>query len=794
MFGLVGRWAVRHPWLVVLAWVALAAGVTRLAPDWRANSHDDDIRHLPAHYPSVRAFALMERAFPRDVYASRAVFALERADGEPLGADDLAAADAVAGRLRRLKSAEPGLGVSGVMARHDGPVGTRLTAADGRCTLIQLSLNSPYLALKTRDAVDRAEVVAREALSEAEPDGAVRLYVTGPAGVGRDLIAASAASLDHTTVATIILVIVVLLCVYRSPVMAMIPLITIGLAVWVSVQVLALVTLIPGVRLVNISQVFAVVILFGAGTDYCLFLISRYREELEGGQTARVGLNVSVSAVGGALAASAGTVMCGLGMMGFAEFGKIRCAGPVIALTLAIGVLAALTLTPALLRIVGRKGFWPFKVQAVLPGRARHGAWNAIADLVCRRPGLILAAALAALVPLALFGTKVKPSFRPVGDLNPASESVMGLEALKRHFTAGETGPITLLLACDDPWTGDRGRELVSHLSSGLALLPNVAEVRSLTQPLGPNALPAAPEPEPAGVMGMLRAMGAGVESGVVRVAAEGHYLAQVARDAGGPAHVTRLDVVLKSDPFEDASVATLGQIEAWMAHLLPARSAGMPAVFHATYGVTVHTRDMAQLVARDRARVNALVMGGVFLILLVVVRKLWLASYLLGTVLLSYYATLGLTALFASAITGRPVDSVEWRVPFFLFTILVAVGEDYNILLISRVLQEQARHGLMGGLRRGLAATGGTITACGLIMAGTFGTLVLAQLSTLMQIGFALGVGVLMDTFVIRPFVVPALLAIVWRDREAREAAVKPPRDAQPVLRPFHPPARRAA
>src|SRR5205085_1199291 len=136
---------------------------------------------------------------------------------------------------------------------------------------------------------------------------------------------------------------------------------------------------VPGVRLVNISRVFAVVILFGAGTDYCLFLISRYREKLEAGRPPSDALRRSVRSVGGAVAASAGTVICGLGLMGCAEFAKVRSAGPVIALALAVGLAASLTLTPALLRIVGPYVFWPDKLKPRRPGeRRRPGAWDHI--------------------------------------------------------------------------------------------------------------------------------------------------------------------------------------------------------------------------------------------------------------------------------------------------------------------------------------------------------------------------------------------------------------------------------
>ncbi|MCX7701326.1 MAG: MMPL family transporter, partial [Gemmataceae bacterium] len=213
----------------------------------------------------------------------------------------------------------------------------------------------------------------------------------------------------------------------------------------------------------------------------------------------------------------------------------------------------------------------------------------------------------------------------------------------------------------------------------------------------------------------------------------------------------------------------TLGTIEAFLRTQLPA------GWEWEVYGVTVHTRDMADLIARDQMRVNLLVTGGVLLILFIVVRSVWLALYLLGTVLLSYYATLGATALFATLWAGRPFGEIEWRVPFFLFTILIAVGEDYNILMVSRALQERRRHGPVEGLRRGLARTGGTITACGIIMAGTFATLMLGELWTLTQIGFALSVGVLIDTMIVRPLMVPSMLLLIWRDTQPQPTHLSP-------------------
>jgi len=764
MFRFVGRLVVNHPRIVCAAWIVLAVGITLVAPDWRSQTQDDDIRFLPSSYSVVRGYDLMGKAFPQDVFACRVIFAVERSDSELTDAD-FALVDLLANEIQTMARDDTALQISSVVSYRDPTMGSRLVSADKHCTLLQVSLATPYLAVQTRVTVDRAEARLRPLIDRLGSD-APQLHVTGPGGIGRDLIRATAESLDNTAIATVALVIVMLLLIYRSPLLALIPLVTIGVAAWVALQALALVTLIPGVHLVNISQIFSIVILFGAGTDYCLFLISRYREELESGETRRPALIRCIGTVGGALAASAGTVMVGLAMMGLSDFGKIRCAGPVIALALAIGLAASLTLTPALLKLAGKAAFWPRRISLVTPARTGGGVWDSISKVVVRRPLTIWFAALAVLIPFGLLGLQVSPTFKPIGDLSRTSQSMRGLVVVQTRFPAGEIGPVTVLLTSNQDWNTDEGREAIQSLSRGLGFLDAVAEVRSLTQPLG-KPLPdlnhlfgTSPKTAIDGLARSLRKDLNAFFSTSLQKALK-HYVNKIDGDQG-PEYVTRLDLVLKSDPFDAASVAALQAVEAYLRADAPAG-----VIRSECYGVTVHTRDMAVLIERDRARVNMLVLGGIFLVLLALVRKIWLALYLLATVLLSYYATLGLTALFAMWWSGQPFGQIEWRVPFFLFTILVAVGEDYNILMVSRAIQERKRWGAIEGLRRGLARTGGTVTACGLIMAGTFSTLMLSDLWTLKQIGFALAVGVLLDTFLVRSFLVPSLMLVVWRDYE---------------------------
>jgi RND superfamily putative drug exporter len=312
---------------------------------------------------------------------------------------------------------------------------------------------------------------------------------------------------------------------------------------------------------------------------------------------------------------------------------------------------------------------------------------------------------------------------------------------------------------------------LIEHLSRGFLHLDNVREVRALTRPLG-QQLPEVPTPA-AGATGWAQAWQKIVDSidSQVRRMAGQHYLSTIAATDESPArHVARLEVVLESDPFDPESTVTLGSIQTWLASELPNDARSFGPVRGETFGITVAATDLANVSETDRARINLLVTLAVFAILFLFVRNVVLAGYLLLTVLFSYLVTLGATMLVAHYGFGRPFGEVDWRVPFFLFVILVAVGEDYNILLISRMLQERKKHSASVAMRLAVARTGATITSCGLIMAGTFATLMLAGLNTLVQIGFALAFGVLLDTLVVRPILVPALCIWYWERQERAE------------------------
>ena len=344
MFHSLARLVNTRGWLIIVAWLTVTAVLFKIAPTWDSVSKDDDVSFFPAGYPSVVGQSLLKRGFPGDVASSQAVAVVERRDGD-LTAEDKRYVVSLSERFSRVKLDEPRLGIKQVIdyrlpvmgPRLNSQAGRALDGGPGQSSLILVSLNGTYIAKQTRQAVDRLQDVLTG--FDRPPDG-LKVSMTGSAAVGRDMNRAASSSVSKTTWATISLVVIILLIVYQSPLLALIPLVTITLSVVVSLKLIASLTLIPSLKfqVINITDIFVIVVLFGAGTDYCLFLIARYREEL-----ARVRPSTTrhyreaIKQVGGALVASAGTVILGLGMLWFSTFAKTQYTGPAIALSLVVG-------------------------------------------------------------------------------------------------------------------------------------------------------------------------------------------------------------------------------------------------------------------------------------------------------------------------------------------------------------------------------------------------------------------------------------------------------------------------
>jgi len=778
MFQALARLVNSRGWVIIVGWVAVTVALFVIAPSWDSVSKDDDVSFFPSGYPSVVGQTLLKEGFPDDVASSQAVVVVERANGN-LTADDRLFIDRVTTSLRKLKAEESNLGIKQVINYRMPVMGDRLVSRPGRaldggpgqCSLILVSLNGTYVAKQTRIAVDRLQDVLAE--FKTPPEG-LAISITGSAAVGRDMNRAASSSVSKTTWATISLVVIILLIVYQSPLLALIPLVTIALSVLVSLKMIASLTRIEALRfqVINITDIFVIVVLFGAGTDYCLFLIARYREELARGRSNDEALREAIEQVGGALVASAGTVIVGLGMLWFSSFAKIQYTGPAIALSLAIGLLASLTLAPVLLHWLRGAVFFPFRPPHHEKGRDPEqegleqiplsATWGKIATLVIRRPGLILSVSLLGLTPFAILGAGTKSNYSQLTDLSPDQPSIIGSKMIRRYFPAGELGPSTVLIQHPKiDFRSDAGRSVVDSLSRKYAGLKNVAEVRSIARPLG------AP----------VETLQERIADRLRRPFVDSRYSSTAPANAADLNHITRLDLVFKTDPFSDASLKTLEEVRRITdeSALGNGTLAGLKA--NGMTGSTSMVADLRKVTTQDEHRMYWMVTLGVYVILVLLLRRPGICLYLIATVVLGYLASLGITELVFKALHNGPDPWVglDWKVSFFLFVILVAVGEDYNIFLMARVLEEERKHGPIEGTRQAVMHTGGIISSCGLIMAGTFGSMLTGNLTALKELGFALGLGVVLDSFVVRPILVPAFVVLLHRYRGTISLPVEP-------------------
>ncbi len=805
-------------WPAVLAvWIAAVAVAVAFAPPLDDVVKTGEFAFLPEDSPSREAEQLFERAFHGDKAASRVVIVARRpANPEGLTEKDLEFIDdgidtedgskpyELKERLIQLareqegpiaaeeindeakEDGDPETGDFGpksdihrIRTFRDKTVGHLLLSKDKKATLVYVELRHEFMDAKNRPTIQSIEklLFEDEEFRRQIPAG-LDLTLSGEAVVGRDMLDAAKNSAKATEHLTIVLVVILLMLIYRAPLLAFIPLATVAVSVKLTMLLLQIAAERGWVILFQGIESYVTVLLYGAGVDYCLFLIARYKEEIDEGKPYRDAVIGAVGKVGAAIAASAGTVICGIGMMIFAEFGKFHDAGIAISFGLIIVLLAALTFTPALLLLTGR---WVFRWQ--LRSRQRPPAtgwlpapslasrladmsivrntWDHVGHALLQRPMTIWLGTMALMLPFALIGGwfYTHLSYGLLSDLSPDSPSVIGTKAVQDHFPAGATGTITVLInnpqvdfeAREGQDNQPGGLELVTQLTQNLqqhAAELKLADVRSVSHPFGGNQ--------------DLESFTPALRRKQVTRGSIKYYVSQAEGELGR--HVTRLELTSDVDPFSRDSISYLSDLQNRITEMLPAPMQAGSTVD--VMGATASIRDLKSVTDRDQIRIDLLVIGGVFTILVLLLRRPSLCLYLILTVLFSYLVTLGVTYGFFWYLDGDNFAGLDWKVPMFLFTILIAVGEDYNIFLMTRIEEEQAAFGPVEGVTQALSKTGRIISSCGIIMAGTFASLMAGSLKGMSQLGFALAFGVLLDTFVVRPILVPAFLVILHSGR----------------------------
>jgi putative drug exporter of the RND superfamily len=623
---------------------------------------------LPSSAESARAAAL-SRTFPGGD-EQPAMQVVSRRDGAPLSPGDMTAAQSARQRVQA-RGAVVG-----------GP--PLITSQDGRAAVAPVHVAAGLSGFALRDTIAALRTAAT---SGAPADLTVQL--TGaPAFIADITDAMSHANITLLAV-TATVVAVLLIVTYRSPILWLVPLAVIGLADGLSTSIGIVVSRLTGLPFDGATSGITSVLVFGAGTNYALLLISRYREELTRTEDHAFALRAAVRRAGPAIAASNATVVLALLILVFAVGPATRSLGVHAACGLVVAVVFVLVVLPPLLRLFGRRLFWPFTPRRA-DNAAATGIWHRVADWVTAHAARVAVSTtmLLALLGLGLIGTPIGLS--QIDQFRVRAESVTGYETLAAHFPGGLTGP-TLVIGATARAEGIR---------SAITTTPGVV---------------------PAGTA--------------------------VSRAPG----LTQWTVVLDAPPASATAFKTVAALRESV------RTADPTALIGGSDAQALDSRDAA---VRDRWVLMPAILAVVLVVLYVLLRAVLAPLVLVAAMLLSALSALGLGGWTSVHLLGMP--ALDHTTALFAFLFLVALGVDYTIFLVTRAREETPRHGTRAGMVRAVSATGPVITSAGIVMAAVFCVLAVLPLIVLTQLGVIVGLGILLDTFVVRTVLIPALFTVI--------------------------------
>ncbi|MEW2299798.1 MMPL family transporter [Streptomyces sp. NPDC006655] len=665
------------PWAVIGLWVALVALAVPLAGKLGGATTDQQVDYLPASAQSTQVARILD-AMPGGG-TTDLVLVYQRAGGLT-PADRTVAQDRAAALHRKLDLV--------------GPAPRTIVGKDGRTLMIPVSV--------AQSAGDGKHVVAdvRTQVAQDRHDG-LTVRVGGSGALAADMDSTYGSIDGLLLVVTVAVVAVLLIATYRSPLLWLLPLVCTGVAAVAATAVAYLLTRLSGLTVNTMSSAVMTVLVFGAGTDYALLLIARYREELHTTEHTYEAMLHALRRTGPAVATSAGTVVAGLTVLLLADMNSTRAIGP----TGAVGVLCALaamtTLLPAVLVLLGRRMFWPLVPAYGTRPAARHGMYHRIGALVTRRRVVTLVTGLVVLGALALGTLNLSGRLRQEDAFTQRPESVTAMQELAAAFPGQSSQPITVLAHTPD------ARSVAAEARS----TPGVAEVTT-------------------------------------------------GRSARG---WTELGVTAAGQPESPAETATIERLRTTL---------GDRALVGGESAQRIDTDDTT---GRDQSVVIPLVLAAVFLLLALLLRSLVAPLVLLGAVVVVWVAALGLGGLVFRPLFGFVGNDPS--LPQLSFVFLVALGVDYGIFLLHRMREERA-------VLPALTATGGVIASAGVVLAATFSVLTVLPLVSMVELGFVIAVGVLLDTFLVRSFLVPAAALLLGRRLwwPGRESAPVPAASEQPA------------
>jgi putative drug exporter of the RND superfamily len=680
-------------WVVLAIWIIAAFAMTPLGSKLSDVTTDDTESFLPSNAESTEVVRTLDDEFPAKetalglvVYQNEdgltpADFAKIRSDAEKIKADPK--------EIPLVQSQPP------VLPAPVGPT-SRLVSANHQVAYAVYTFPTDF-----DHEADWGKAMRDITGSDT---GNMNVFVTGDVGFNTDAEEVFSDIDTKLLLATTILVLVLLGAIYRSLLVAISPLIVVFLAYQFATGLIYLFAK-SGATVSSNSTGILVVLMFGVGTDYCLLLVSRYREELRRLEDKHDAMQRAVRRAGPAILASGLTVTLAMLVLVFAESGNTKSLGPVAAISVFCAMLAGLTVLPALLTIFGRSGFWPRRSMVDYDPQhaevAHSGLWRRFGDRVLHRPAPALAVTAGVFLLGCLGLIAYKVDYSSTTFFKKSVESVEGFEVLSADFPAGTLSPTTVL-------------------------------VERQSGPVTPqDALLAADKLK------------------TVNGVATAFPTRQVSTDK----RIVVVDAVLKGDPNDVSSLDLVPEMRDAVANLKP----GVTALVG---GGTAINYDYNNATERDLKVIAPLALLVMAIILGILLQAIVAPLVLLASVVLSFGCTLGISILFIRFVVGDA--GFDASIPTFAFIFLVALGIDYTIFLMARVREEARRHGTREGMLRAIAATGPVITSAGIILAGTFSVLMTLPVTFTFDLGFMVALGILLDTFIVRTIMVPAAVELI--------------------------------
>jgi RND superfamily putative drug exporter len=757
-FESLGRASVRLRWWVIGAWAAVTVICTAALPSMGSEVNNDNTQFLPASSPSLQA-ATLAAPLVGTVTNESPVFIVAATRAGALSGADAKALTALAGEVASAKGVSS-VKLAGVSSDRSAAE-LQVEVAAGQ---INVAAQKPVVDAIGKDLANfDASAATRHLGLQAHLAGAIATNVANQASADR-------AGREVQDV-SLVFIVLLLVLIFRSLLAPLITLAPAGVALVVSMRLIGALGM-HGLKISEVTELLLIVLLLGAGTDYGLFLVYRTREEIKGGLPGKEAVAHAIARVGESVSASAATVIFALLSLLLASFGIYHDLGIPLAIGVAVMLLAGLTLLPALLALFGKAAFWPARVVQLEEasgdgsGWRDHadGWWGAVAQRLVQRPARTLAVGLVFFVALALAALGYRSSgFGGALSAPKGSDAAMGNALMARHFPEVSANPANIVLRYEEPVWADAaplvkaGAELkVSGLFSRLVgpLDPNgtplsPAALERLHALLGPPAGLRLPEPRQLAAMVPAATYDA-YRSLVPFVSSDGRTVEWLAELVAGPQGSTAaMDATPRVRRAVEAAAVASGATASGLA------------------GGAASLYDVSSTSGHDMREIIPVAIVAIGVLLALVLRSALAPLYLIVSVGLSYLAALGLSTIAFIYVGGS--SGITFILPFLMFIFLLALGEDYNILVMTRTREEAARAPLPTAVVRAIGRTGPTVTSAGMVLAGTFGILAFEAgngpgAAQVRDVGFGLATGVLMDTFLVRTLLVPATVALLGR------------------------------